>query len=74
MLDAGPLKNDGKPDGMRYCVSGAAMIFIPENEENRKMAIELRKKAKTTPKELTIDDWKLLLSSVKQKDIGTVWQ
>ena len=62
MLDAGPLKNEGKPDGMRYCVSGIAMKFIPENEENRKMAIELRKNAKKSPKELTIDDWKLILT------------
>ena len=62
MLDAGPLKNEGKPDGMRYCVSGAAMIFVPENEDNRKRAIELREKAKKSPKELSEDDWKLILT------------
>ena len=57
MLDAGPL-----PDGMRFCVSGVAMKFTPENEDARKKAIELRKRAKESPKELTIEDWKLILT------------
>merc|ERR1712179_703872 len=49
-------------NNMRYCVSGVAMIFIAENEGNRNKANELREKARTSPKELTVDDWKLILT------------
>ena len=57
MLDEGP-----PPDGKRYCVSGVAMSFVAENEDNRKMARILREKAKVSPTELCPDDWKLILT------------
>ena len=47
---------------MRYCVNGAAMTFFPENKDNRSKATELRKKAKEFPKDLTMEDWKLILT------------
>ena len=57
MLDEGPL-----PDGMRYCVSGVALKFIPDSETNRMRANVLREKAKTSPMELNMEDWKLILT------------
>ena len=41
------------------------MKFVPEDEENRKKATLLREKAKTSPKELTVDDWKLILTQAQ---------
>ena len=38
------------------------MKFLPENEENRQRAIELRQKAKVYPMDLSTDDWKLILT------------
>ena len=38
------------------------MTFFPEDRDNRSKVMELRKKAKTSPKELSIDDWKLILT------------
>ena len=57
MLDEGPL-----PDGKRYCVSGVAMKFIAENEDNRKKAEILRKKAKISPQDISLEEWKLILT------------
>ena len=56
-MDEGP-----PPEGKRYCVSGAAMKFVAENEDTRKAAKVLREKAKVSPMELSLDDWKIVLT------------
>ena len=57
MLDDGP-----EPTGLRYCVSGVAMKLVPENEEDRQRANELRQTAKVSPMDLSTADWRLVLT------------
>ena len=58
----GKLLNQGQKDGMRYCVNGASMTFFPENSIKRNKAMELRQKAIDSPKELSTEDWELILT------------